>query len=171
MPSVSPASSGSSTIPQKRPRPVKSCLSCRNRKLKCDREQPCSQCIRSRRGDLCAYDERAGSLGQYSNASTPHSLRSNGDSVISVPTGIDGATSGAERSRSDDIRERSAHVQLSESSDQERRALSSSILNPLTHHDTTAVLASAPKKYFGLSNTRSLIALVCTGPNFTMCYP
>ncbi|KAK3986653.1 hypothetical protein QBC44DRAFT_333051 [Cladorrhinum sp. PSN332] len=37
----------------KRPRPVKSCIECRKRKLKCDRSGPCSQCQKSRRP--CKY--------------------------------------------------------------------------------------------------------------------
>lgn len=37
----------------KRPRPVKSCIECRNRKLKCDRLCPCSQCQKSHR--TCRY--------------------------------------------------------------------------------------------------------------------
>jgi len=54
----------SSTIPQKRPRPrpVKSCLQCRAKKRKCDREQPCSNCVLSNARDHCVYDETAGSI-------------------------------------------------------------------------------------------------------------
>jgi len=37
----------------KRPRPVKSCVDCRKRKLKCDRLCPCSQCQKSHR--VCKY--------------------------------------------------------------------------------------------------------------------
>lgn len=37
----------------KRPRPVKSCNSCRQRKLRCDRMCPCSQCLKSNRP--CKY--------------------------------------------------------------------------------------------------------------------
>lgn len=37
----------------KRPRPVKSCNSCRQRKLRCDRTCPCSQCLKSNRP--CKY--------------------------------------------------------------------------------------------------------------------
>ena len=38
-----------------RPRPIVSCLSCRSRKLKCDREQPCQQCLRAGRATTCSY--------------------------------------------------------------------------------------------------------------------
>ncbi|KAI1480465.1 fungal-specific transcription factor domain-containing protein [Daldinia eschscholtzii] len=37
----------------KRPRPVKSCLECRKRKLRCDRASPCSQCQKTQR--ICRY--------------------------------------------------------------------------------------------------------------------
>ncbi|ORY56139.1 uncharacterized protein BCR38DRAFT_478908 [Pseudomassariella vexata] len=37
----------------KRPRPVKSCIECRTRKLRCDRLLPCSQCQKSQRN--CRY--------------------------------------------------------------------------------------------------------------------
>ncbi|KAK4655835.1 hypothetical protein QC762_305910 [Podospora pseudocomata] len=40
----------------KRPRPVKSCVECRKRKLKCDRVAPCSQCQKSRRP--CRYTDQ-----------------------------------------------------------------------------------------------------------------
>lgn len=39
----------------KRPRPVVSCLECRNRKLKCDRSLPCSKCVKDGRENLCRY--------------------------------------------------------------------------------------------------------------------
>lgn len=45
--------SGQSGKAVKRPRPVKSCNSCRQRKLRCDRTCPCSQCLKSNRP--CKY--------------------------------------------------------------------------------------------------------------------
>lgn len=39
----------------KRSRILLSCGPCRNSKLKCDREQPCSQCIKKGRADVCHY--------------------------------------------------------------------------------------------------------------------
>lgn len=46
----------------KRPRPVKSCNSCRQRKLRCDRRCPCSQCVKSNRA--CKYaTENESTLG------------------------------------------------------------------------------------------------------------
>ncbi|KAH8768884.1 hypothetical protein F5883DRAFT_417490 [Diaporthe sp. PMI_573] len=44
---------GSAGKAVKRPRPVKSCNSCRQRKLRCDRTCPCSQCQKSNR--VCKY--------------------------------------------------------------------------------------------------------------------
>jgi len=43
-----------------RPRPIVSCLACRSRKLKCDREQPCQQCMRAGRASTCSYATGAG---------------------------------------------------------------------------------------------------------------
>lgn len=40
---------------QKRTRVLLSCGPCRVSKLKCDREQPCSQCLKKGRDDLCVY--------------------------------------------------------------------------------------------------------------------
>ncbi|KAK0741832.1 fungal-specific transcription factor domain-containing protein [Apiosordaria backusii] len=45
----------------KRPRPVKSCVECRKRKLKCDRVTPCSQCQKSRRP--CRYTDQENGAG------------------------------------------------------------------------------------------------------------
>lgn len=39
----------------KRPRPVVSCLQCRQKKLKCDRKLPCSKCIVGGRQEACEY--------------------------------------------------------------------------------------------------------------------
>jgi hypothetical protein len=39
----------------KRPRPVISCLECRRKKLKCDRTQPCQQCLKVGRPGRCQY--------------------------------------------------------------------------------------------------------------------
>ena len=46
-----------STTPaiQKRNRSQLSCTACRQLKSKCDREQPCSQCLKKGRGDMCEY--------------------------------------------------------------------------------------------------------------------
>ena len=48
-----------SNVPQKRPRPIKSCLQCRKKKLKCSRELPCDQCTKIGNHEKCAYSEYA----------------------------------------------------------------------------------------------------------------
>ncbi|KAI9850836.1 MAG: hypothetical protein M1838_004989 [Thelocarpon superellum] len=48
------ATTASSSI-RKRPRPTLSCLECRRKKLKCDRNRPCDQCLKSARPRQCAY--------------------------------------------------------------------------------------------------------------------
>lgn len=44
----------------KRPRPVKSCNSCRQKKLRCDRTCPCSQCVKSNRPCKYANENESG---------------------------------------------------------------------------------------------------------------
>lgn len=44
-----------SVPPQKRSRVLLSCSPCRNSKLKCDRNQPCSQCAKKERPEACVY--------------------------------------------------------------------------------------------------------------------
>ena len=40
-----------------RPRPVLSCVPCRHKKLKCNRESPCQQCERAQRSIDCTYNQ------------------------------------------------------------------------------------------------------------------
>ncbi|ROW10740.1 hypothetical protein VPNG_05081 [Cytospora leucostoma] len=58
---------GSAGKAVKRPRPVKSCNSCRQRKLRCDRTCPCSQCSKSNR--ICKYanEHEPGALSEGSD--------------------------------------------------------------------------------------------------------
>lgn len=48
-------SRNSGSLTKKRTRILLSCAPCRNSKLKCDREQPCGQCAKKGRLDLCVY--------------------------------------------------------------------------------------------------------------------
>ncbi|OPB40120.1 Zn2Cys6 transcriptional regulator [Trichoderma guizhouense] len=48
-------SGSSASLVKKRTRILLSCAPCRNSKLKCDREQPCGQCAKKGRLDLCVY--------------------------------------------------------------------------------------------------------------------
>ena len=52
-----PACLSQSTVvpPRKRPRPVLSCVACRQKKLRCDRQRPCQQCIAAGRKAECVY--------------------------------------------------------------------------------------------------------------------
>lgn len=49
------ASRNAAAISKKRTRILLSCAPCRNSKLKCDRGQPCGQCAKKGRLDLCVY--------------------------------------------------------------------------------------------------------------------
>ncbi|KAI1750150.1 fungal-specific transcription factor domain-containing protein [Xylaria castorea] len=55
----------------KRPRPVKSCLECRRRKLKCDRLLHCTQCQRSQRSCRYVADGETGSISDASDVEIP----------------------------------------------------------------------------------------------------
>ncbi|KAI1332773.1 hypothetical protein F5Y16DRAFT_125299 [Xylariaceae sp. FL0255] len=50
---------GSQRKIQKRNRPPVSCLLCRTRKVKCDRQQPCERCVKSGEASFCEYAPRA----------------------------------------------------------------------------------------------------------------
>ncbi|CAK7228764.1 hypothetical protein SCUCBS95973_006991 [Sporothrix curviconia] len=54
---VTGANSGDG-VPPKRTRVLLSCAPCRISKLKCDREQPCGNCLKKDRTDLCEYAPR-----------------------------------------------------------------------------------------------------------------
>ncbi|CAN8104343.1 unnamed protein product [Discula destructiva] len=74
----------------KRPRPVKSCNSCRQRKLRCDRICPCSQCVKSNRACKYANESESGlgSEGSDVEASPRPSKRSHRPppSYVDAPT-------------------------------------------------------------------------------------
>ncbi|CAK7233060.1 hypothetical protein SBRCBS47491_008479 [Sporothrix bragantina] len=50
--------SNGDAVPPKRTRVLLSCAPCRISKLKCDREQPCGNCLKKDRTDLCEYAPR-----------------------------------------------------------------------------------------------------------------
>lgn len=75
-------------VPHKRARLAKSCTSCRNKKLKCDRLLPCHQCSKSGRAPQCTYDREDENIPQartteLSNLETDQRRRK-----IPSPTGI-----------------------------------------------------------------------------------
>lgn len=95
-----------STQPRKRRRPALSCIQCRRRKIKCDRNMPCGQCISSKtsacqyssdpapqskrpRGVNDQYPVTPSSLGQYSPDNTTHvSPNYNNNIADNVTNGI-----------------------------------------------------------------------------------
>ncbi|KAI0017671.1 hypothetical protein F4780DRAFT_574627 [Xylariomycetidae sp. FL0641] len=64
---------------QKRNRPPVSCLLCRTRKVKCDRQQPCERCIKSGEANFCEYAPRA------ARKNRPPEPRSQADVRVSRP--------------------------------------------------------------------------------------
>jgi hypothetical protein len=85
----------------KRPRPVKSCIECRKRKLKCDRLCPCSQCQKSHRNCRYAADGDAANLSDGSDEGTPERVSKkscapfdNESSTKSHERTLDGAPTG-----------------------------------------------------------------------------
>ncbi|KAH8889415.1 hypothetical protein GQ53DRAFT_216107 [Thozetella sp. PMI_491] len=86
----------------KRPRPVKSCLECRKRKLRCDRVLPCLQCQKSHR--VCKYapdgQGGAGSDGESDGETDRASKRLQGngalhETAMRPPGPFNGAYTGA----------------------------------------------------------------------------
>lgn len=61
-----------------RVRPMVSCLECRKKKLRCDRLQPCSACIKGRRTESCVFSSVA------PPRELPKYRANNGDSVNSI---------------------------------------------------------------------------------------
>ncbi|EWC47169.1 hypothetical protein DRE_03538 [Drechslerella stenobrocha 248] len=55
----------------KRNRQVLSCTSCRYRKLKCDRQHPCSACSKRDEGTLCTFNPTGGGLGSFGGVAKP----------------------------------------------------------------------------------------------------
>ncbi|OBR06311.1 fungal specific transcription factor domain-containing protein [Colletotrichum higginsianum IMI 349063] len=62
------AAAASASRSVKRPRPVKSCTECRKRKLRCDRNLPCSQCQKSHRNCRYAAEHDSSMLSDGSDA-------------------------------------------------------------------------------------------------------
>ncbi|KAI1422961.1 fungal-specific transcription factor domain-containing protein [Xylaria sp. FL1777] len=66
---------------QKRNRPPVSCLLCRTRKVKCDRQQPCERCIKSGEANFCEYAPRAARKPRGSEPRTQPEARSKPEAV------------------------------------------------------------------------------------------
>ncbi|KAI5952663.1 MRR1 [Candida jiufengensis] len=52
---------------RKRNRPSLVCTNCKSRKIKCDRQLPCSNCIKSRKKVVCTYDDECPKTNDQSN--------------------------------------------------------------------------------------------------------
>jgi hypothetical protein len=182
--SINISTMSSPTIPRKRPRPVQACLHCRTKKLKCDKQQPCAQCTKYNRVDGCVYDELAGSLGRFSPSAEgeriPKSPRTDG------PTANSGRNA---RPRSEaDVPPSAASATKDHYAIANVSALVNA--SPVTNLQGTTLLQrpnqrlgtqeqshasemqrncdsignqvpGTGRRYHGLNNTRSLIALVC----------
>jgi hypothetical protein len=153
MPS-NPSTSTQSMNSAKRPRPIKSCLSCRERKLKCDREQPCGTCLGSNRSEQCSYDDH---YHQLRSLERVHSTSaSNRDNILV------------------DVQSRAGSNNVNILDLESRLQRLEDLLRGQEHRPCQTSLSSQPRifvqgidvdpgpirKYFGLSNTRSLIQLV-----------
>jgi hypothetical protein len=164
-----------SSIQQKRPRPIESCLPCRDKKLKCNRQQPCFQCVKGGRTTQCKFFEHPrrarrahGSIASQTEAQTLSPTSKNDKRVIastdkSVVT-HDSAISDLqrrvvqlERLASRNLDAFDSHLPeswgSSRSSDQEIRMAK----------DTP----KSRQKYHGLSSTRWLVAMFPEIKSFT----
>lgn len=61
--SKSEEESPESDAKQRRRRKPLNCQFCRQRKLKCDRQDPCSTCVKKKRGHMCFYTNKANTIG------------------------------------------------------------------------------------------------------------
>ncbi|PMD38661.1 hypothetical protein L207DRAFT_634685 [Hyaloscypha variabilis F] len=69
------ASGNGSAVKRSRQRPTKSCEECRRKKLKCDRELPCSNCKKGGRdGGICYFKDAPGG-GEFGGSGTGKRLR------------------------------------------------------------------------------------------------
>lgn len=72
-----------SPTPRKRRRPALACVQCRTRKVRCDRNSPCSQCVKTKSSD-CAYEALPHTI--RADAVTPRRL------VGDIPASSSGVT-------------------------------------------------------------------------------
>ncbi|KAF2759454.1 hypothetical protein EJ05DRAFT_498668 [Pseudovirgaria hyperparasitica] len=86
---LNPSMTSSSVTPKKRRRPALACTRCRSRKVKCDRNLPCNQCIRMGCTRQCTFtlDERVPEKHPARKNETPHQTPQQ-QIVLSPPTSI-----------------------------------------------------------------------------------
>lgn len=70
---------------QKRNRPPVSCLLCRTRKVKCDRQQPCERCVKSGEAAFCEYAPRAARKSKPNDSRPAPDPRSKPEASMSRP--------------------------------------------------------------------------------------
>lgn len=188
------------TTSRKRPRPVHSCLHCRSKMLKCDRQQPCGQCSKHNRNvEECVYNEHAGSLGSFSNAERDDAGPSKRPRTLNVPSIGKGhfPNFNTPTLAEIEISLATAHYpEFADSADDMNAAAKTSATHatpsctttggiqraaggpsssfqrlletgrdidddaPPSHEGANAQRAAQSKGYYGLSDTRSLLALV-----------
>lgn len=148
-----------SSVPLKRPRPVRSCLTCRAKKLRCDREQPCAQCTRADRADQCGYDPRSGSVGLED---TPRRRNIVGRTIRSLPQAtIDGNQSIDSSCNHNHLEDRIRRLENLADDKRNGNNASASVYDIFRQSRVGDLQPKDVKKYYGLDNTRSLVVLVC----------
>jgi hypothetical protein len=139
------------------------------KKLKCDRLQPCAQCVKSGRGEQCVYDERAGSLGRAAKSPRieehlhPHdSMSVNAPIVAGGLPSIISEVNTLPTQAALDLQGRVQRLERLLNENSYRYVATSSGGNGLVPESLAPIPSLGPRKqYHGLKNTRSLIALVC----------
>ncbi|KAI6088887.1 fungal-specific transcription factor domain-containing protein [Hypoxylon rubiginosum] len=145
----------------KRPRPVKSCLECRKRKLKCDRTSPCSQCQKAQRACRYAAEGEAVSLSDGSDVEVSERTAKRTRPVVNQEPNQRGANYAAVLDDHATRLERlerhlsgsASSIAESSSTPAQRLAASSLTIRGLT------VKGGLRTRFFGQSSTRVLVNL------------
>ena len=134
--------------PRRRRRPALSCIQCRDRKIKCNREVPCRHCVST--GSHCAY---AAVTKRPVPAGTTHSVgSSHTEGWYPTPETVDQGSSGSlER-----IKNLENKLQSLDRRIQSLEVPSSSSIHLLPGHDRSAISCSSNQQDLGtiLNKTR-----------------
>ncbi|KAF2872338.1 hypothetical protein BDV95DRAFT_380719 [Massariosphaeria phaeospora] len=84
---------------RRRDKPILSCLACRQRKLKCDRQQPCKACVDRGLSLSCTYARHAPSRAAH-GPKAPHNVHERIDQLEKLVTNLMGAGNTATPARS-----------------------------------------------------------------------
>ncbi|KAI2632282.1 fungal-specific transcription factor domain-containing protein [Hypoxylon sp. NC1633] len=151
----------SSSRSVKRPRPVKSCLECRKRKLRCDRVSPCSQCQKAQRSCRYAAEGDAVSVSDGSDVETHEraakrirtvTSQESGQSSTNYSTVLEEHAARLERLERQ-LLTRTSSVAESSNATTQRPAAPSVTIRGLT------VKGGLRTRFFGQSSTRVLVNL------------